>query len=62
MTDGRDIRLGLLFAVGGKAVVACDHGMFDGPHAGMEDLPAMLEALTALPGAILREAFDFAEG
>ena len=44
MNDGREIRLGRLFGDAGKAVVvACDHGMFDGPHTGMEDIPAMLE-------------------
>lgn len=52
--DGRDIRLGRLFDNSGKAVVvACDHGMFDGPHAGMEDLPAMLGRLGDGPDAIL---------
>jgi len=41
--SGRAIRLGRLLQPTGKAViVACDHGMFDGPHAGMEDLAAML--------------------
>lgn len=54
MQDGRDIRLGRLFGAAGKAVVvACDHGMFDGPHAGMEDLPAMLERVGDGPDAIL---------
>jgi len=52
--SGREIRLGKLFGPTGKAVVvACDHGMFDGPHAGMEDIPAMLERLGAGPDAIL---------
>ena len=54
MRDGRAIRLGKLFGESGKAVVvACDHGMFDGPHAGMEDIPAMLEGLGDGPDAIL---------
>ena len=54
MTSGTDIRLGKLFGDGGKAVVvACDHGMFDGPHAGMEDIPAMLERVGDGPDAIL---------
>lgn len=54
MMDGRDIRLGRLFGDTGKAVVvACDHGMFDGPHAGMEDIPAMLERVGDGPDAIL---------
>ena len=51
---GKKIRLGRLFGPSGKAVVvACDHGMFDGPHAGMEDIPAMLARLGDGPDAIL---------
>ena len=51
---GKDIRMGKLFGDSGKAVVvACDHGMFDGPHAGMENIPAMLERLGDGPDAIL---------
>lgn len=42
--SGIDIRMGKLFGNGGKSVVvACDHGMFDGPHHGMENIPAMLD-------------------
>jgi DhnA family fructose-bisphosphate aldolase class Ia len=52
--SGREIRLGKIFGEGGKAVVvACDHGMFDGPHKGMEDLGAMLERLGDGPDAVL---------
>ncbi len=41
--SGREIRLGRVFDASGKAVVvACDHGMFAGPHPGMEDIGAML--------------------
>jgi DhnA family fructose-bisphosphate aldolase class Ia len=44
--SGRDIRYRKLFGDSNKAVVvACDHGMFDGPHAGMEDIPGMLKRL-----------------
>ena len=51
---GREIRLKRLFGAAGKAVVvACDHGMFDGPHAGMEDLSAMLNRVGDGPDAIL---------
>ncbi len=51
---GREIRLGRLFGDTGRAVVvACDHGMFDGPHAGMIDIGAMLEGLGDGPDAIL---------
>ncbi len=51
---GKDIRMGKIFDETGKAVVvACDHGMFDGPHAGMEDIPAMLERLGDGADAIL---------
>ena len=52
--SGREIRLGRLFGQERKAViVACDHGMFDGPHQGMEDIPSMLERLGDGPDAIL---------
>lgn len=52
--SGRDIRFGKLFGdVGKTVVVACDHGMFDGPHAGMENIPAMLERLGDGPDGIL---------
>jgi DhnA family fructose-bisphosphate aldolase class Ia len=52
--SGREIRLGRLFGSSGKAVVvACDHGMFDGPHAGMEDLSKTLARLGDGPDAIL---------
>jgi len=52
--SGREIRLGKVFGEAGKAVVvACDHGMFDGPHKGMEDLGAMLRRLGDGPDAIL---------
>jgi len=51
---GRDIRLGRIFDSSAKAVVvACDHGMFDGPQRGMEDLGAMLARLGDGPDAIL---------
>ena len=51
---GREIRYGKLFGPSGRAVVvACDHGMFDGPHAGMEDIAAMLERIGDGPDAIL---------
>lgn len=52
--NGREIRFGKLFGDGGKAVVvACDHGMFDGPHHGMENIPAMLERIGDGPDGIL---------
>lgn len=51
---GREMRLGRLFGEAGRAVVvACDHGMFDGPHKGMVDLAAMLQTLGDGPDAIL---------
>jgi len=51
---GREIRLGKLFGEEGKAVVvACDHGMFDGPHAGMEDIQGMLDRIGDGPDAVL---------
>ena len=52
--DGVSTRLGRLFDGNGNAVVvAVDHGMFDGPHAGMEDIPAALARLGDTPDAVL---------
>ena len=38
--DGREIRIRRLFGDGRAVIIAMDHGLFDGPIAGMEDLPA----------------------
>ena len=38
--DGREIRLKRLFGDGNAVIIAIDHGLFDGPIPGMEDLPA----------------------
>jgi len=43
--DGREIRLKRLFGRGRAVVIAVDHGMFDGPIPGMEDLPATAEKI-----------------
>lgn len=52
--SGTQIRLAKLLGPKRKAVVvACDHGMFDGPHAGMEDIPAMLTRIGDGPDAVL---------
>lgn len=52
--SGKDIRFGKLFGDTGKAVVvACDHGMFDGPHAGMENIATMLSKIGDDADAIL---------
>jgi len=51
---GVEIRKGKLFDGGrNAAVVAMDHGMFDGPHAGMEDIPGTLERIGDEPDAVL---------
>jgi len=51
---GKEIRLRKLFGESGKAVVvACDHGMFDGVHVGMEDIAATLKRLGNGPDAVL---------
>jgi len=52
--NGIRIRLDKLFSGQQNAVVvAVDHGMFDGPHAGMEDIPSTLARLGDLPDAVL---------
>jgi len=51
---GRKLRFGKLFGKEGRTViVACDHGMFDGPHSGMVDIAAMLRRLGNGPDGIL---------
>lgn len=64
--SGIKIRLQKLLDQGKNAViVAVDHGMFDGPHAGMEDIPQTLKTLGDAPDAILlspgilRDCVDF---
>lgn len=64
--SGRTIRMGKLFGTSNRAVVvACDHGMFDGPHAGMENIGVMLgrigdgaDAILLSPG-MLRHAHGY---
>jgi len=52
--DGCDIRMGRVFDASGKAVVvACDHGMFAGPHPGMEDIGSLLARLGDGPDGYL---------
>lgn len=65
---GVELRLGKMFGKTGKCVVvACDHGMFDGPHGGMEDIAAMLgkigdgaDAILLSPGMLPRSGDYFA--
>ncbi len=48
MNTGEDIRLARLFGGNGNAVVvAIDHGLYNGPRPGFNDLPAAVEHLTA---------------
>jgi len=51
--DGRQIRLERLFGGGNAVVIAIDHGMFDGPIAGMEDLPATAAKINLEVDAVL---------
>lgn len=51
--DGREIRLQRLLGNGRAVVVAIDHGMFDGPIAGMEDLPATAAKINPIIDAVL---------
>jgi DhnA family fructose-bisphosphate aldolase class Ia len=43
--DGRAIRLKRLFGDSRAVIIAVDHGMFDGPIEGMEDLPSTVEKI-----------------
>jgi len=51
--DGRQIRLERLFGGGNAVIIAIDHGMFDGPIAGMEDLPATAARINPDVDAVL---------
>ena len=51
--DGRAIRLQRLLGAGRAVIVAIDHGMFDGPIPGMEDLPATAAKINPLVDAVL---------
>ena len=64
--DGREIRLQRLMGDGHAVIVAIDHGLFDGPIAGMEDLPAtaakinpVVDAVLLAPGMLRRCASVF---
>jgi len=51
--DGREIRLRQLFGDGRAVVIAMDHGLFDGPIPGMEDLPATAGKINPIVDAVL---------
>jgi DhnA family fructose-bisphosphate aldolase class Ia len=51
--DGREIRLRRLLGDGRAVIIAIDHGMFDGPIPGMEDLPATADKINPQVDAVL---------
>jgi 3-hydroxy-5-phosphonooxypentane-2,4-dione thiolase len=51
--DGRAIRLQRLMGDSRAVIVAIDHGLFDGPIAGMEDLPATARKINPVVDAVL---------
>jgi len=51
--DGRDIRLQRLMGDGRAVIVAIDHGLFDGPIPGMENLPATAAKINPAVDAVL---------
>ncbi len=51
--DGRQLRLQRLIGDGRTVVIACDHGLFDGPIPAMEDLPATVEKINPIVDAVL---------
>ncbi|MGD0370989.1 MAG: fructose-bisphosphate aldolase [Candidatus Dormibacteria bacterium] len=54
MTMGAEIRLGRLFDEGRNAVVvAVDHGLYNGPLAGLNDLPVTLRDLGAADAILM---------
>jgi len=51
--DGREIRRQRLLGDGHCVVIAIDHGLFDGPIPGMEDLPATAKKINPVVDALL---------
>jgi DhnA family fructose-bisphosphate aldolase class Ia len=51
--DGREIRMRRLLGDGCGVIIAIDHGMFDGPIPGMEDLPVTAGRINADVDAVL---------
>jgi len=51
--DGRELRLQRLMGDGRAVVIAFDHGLFDGPIAGMENLPETATKINPLVDALL---------
>ena len=51
--DGRQIRLQRLFGDGRAVIIAIDHGLFDGPIPGMEDLPGTAAKINPVVDAVL---------
>ena len=51
--EGREIRLKRLFGDGRAVIIAMDHGLFDGPIAAMENLPATAEKINPDVDAVL---------
>ena len=53
LLDGREIRLQRLMGDGRAVIIACDHGLFDGPIPAMEDLPETVEKINPVVDAVL---------
>ncbi len=51
--DGREIRLSRLMGSGKAVIIAVDHGLFDGPITGMQDLPETVRKINPLVDAVL---------
>lgn len=51
--DGRELRLQRLVGDGRAVVIAIDHGLFDGPIPGMENLPETAKKINPVVDAVL---------
>ncbi|NOX56089.1 MAG: hypothetical protein GXP27_16935, partial [Planctomycetes bacterium] len=51
--DGRQLRLQRLIGDGRAVIIACDHGLFDGPIPAMEDLPATVRKINPIVDGVL---------
>jgi DhnA family fructose-bisphosphate aldolase class Ia len=51
--DGRELRMQRLMGDGRAVIIAIDHGLFDGPIASMENLPATAAKINPIVDAVL---------
>jgi len=51
--EGKNIRMGKLFSNGKPVIVAVDHGSYQGPLRGIEDLPGAIQNFSSADGVLV---------